>query len=98
MHLGDYKFEFSPGGSRDRDLIPHPSLPEFDEHSVAGVRVDVTVPEGSWDRRAREMERKILRGLLDDDVALDVALGDRQIDPKPRYAYPIPIGYGPDRR
>src|SRR2546428_813298 len=92
MDLCDYKFDFNAARRRDRDLVTDAGVPEREEHSLAGVRVDVAVPEGPGDRRARKVEGEVLRGLLDHDIALDVSLRDRQVDPKTRHLDPIPLG------
>src|SRR3989442_5420809 len=91
MDLGDYKLDLGAGWRRDRDLVTDAGVPEREEHSLAGVRVDVAIPECPGDRRARKVEGEVLRGLLDHDVALDVPLRDRQVDPQTRPVGPVPL-------
>src|SRR5256885_11440338 len=43
------------------------------------------------------MEREVLRSLLHDHVALDVAFGDRKVDRKPGDLDAIAVADGPDR-
>src|SRR6266550_8193992 len=43
------------------------------------------------------MEREVLRSLLHDHVALDVAFGDRKVDREPRDLDAIPVADGTDR-
>lgn len=82
MDLGDYKSELGARWSRDRDLVPETGIPEREEHSPSRVRVEVAVSERPGNRRPRKMKREVLRRLLVDGVANEVALGDRKVDPE----------------
>src|SRR5438552_1839358 len=66
-------------------------VPEREEHPAARMRVQVGIASHAGYGRSRKMEREVLRGLLHNDVALDISLRDRQIDGEARDLDPVAV-------